>query len=273
MTDNLVTLADERDRKAKEKAEKKMKEKEAFRKWFVPMSALVVANIIFFSLDLRAFQAMYILTSSYLLSTLTVLISGGLAMYWFDVLYPHSKRHNNDVQQNISMIFTVLAISLSGVLAFADYVVGTGESFSGGWSTALWASIIVLTIAQGVAIAWWWSIDNHIAAEAKIQEAHAEAADTEDEMSILRTKLNGLRGVLTELDKLNKDFTPAAVSNVANILGIALPSDMQIKPQQGQRPPQNMPMTAHAADVDGVTLPTSAERQSDKTPRQNGQQL
>ena len=226
-------------------------ELEERRKKIVPLSALIVANIIFFSLDLRAFQAIFVLTNSYMLSALTVLVSGGLAMYWFDVLYPHSKRHNNQTQLAISLVFTVLAIGLSGILAFADYMVGTGDTFSYAWSTVLWACIIILTIAQGVAIAWWWSIDNHIAAEAKIQEAHAEASDQNDDMSILRTKLTGLRGVLTELETLNKDFSPAAVSTVAKMMGITLPADSASKPN---RPPvQNQTVRAFGSESEDLT--------------------
>jgi hypothetical protein len=225
MSDELVTLSDKQEAKRKKAVEEKRARAEERRKKYVPMSALIVANIIFLSLDIRALEAVYILTSSYLLASLTVLISGGLAMYWFDVLYPHSRRHNNETQKGISLICTILAIGLSGVLAFADYVVGTGENFSNGWSNILWAAIIILTITQGVCIAWWWSIDNHIAAEAKIEEAHAEAADQADDMAILRTKLTGLRGILTELQSLNDDFSPAAVENIAKIMGIPLPGN------------------------------------------------
>lgn len=251
MADNLVTLADERARKEKERLEQKAREKEDRRKKLVPLSALVVANIIFLSLDIRAFQAIFVLTQSTLLAVLTVMISGGLAMYWFDVLYPHSQKHKNETQRNISIVCTVLAIGLSGVLAFADYVVGVGDTYSHGWSNVLWASIVILTIVQGVCIAWWWAIDNHIAAEAKIQEAHAEASDQADEMSILRTKLQGLRGILTELDSLNTDFSPTAVETVARIMGIALPTDKAIKPIQPQRPP----MRSYAADVEKEDFP------------------
>ena len=234
--DDLSTLAQKRDDAKRAKAEQKRADWEEKKKTLIPLSALIVANIIFFSLDIRAFQAILLITNSSLLAFLTVLISGGLAMYWFDVLFPHSKRHNNTAQKNISVVFTILAILLSGVLAFADYVVGTGNSFSGVWAFVLWAAIIVLTIAQGTAIAIWWSIDNHIAAEAKIMEAHAEAADQNDEMHILETKLHGLSGVMTTLQKLDDDFSPEAVRKVANLLGIVLPDTVVSKPAQPSQP-------------------------------------
>ena len=243
MSDELVTLAEKREQKAKLDRERRNSAREESRKKWVPLSALIVANIIFISLDVRAFQAIFYLTNSYLLATMTIAVSGGLALYWFDVLYPHSKRHNNEVQKNITLIFTVLAIGLSGALAFADYLVGTGSNFSQFWATVLWGAIVTLTIAQGVAIAWWWSIDNHIAAEARIQEAHAEASDQADEMAILRTKLSGLRGILVELDSLKKDFSPESVQSVAKIMGISLPDG-------AIRGPSQQPMRSFASETD-----------------------
>ncbi len=255
--DNLTTLAQERERKEKERNEKKRREAEERRKIWVPRSALIIANVIFLSLDIRALQAVWLMTGSWLLASVTVLISGGLALYWFDVLYPHSRRHKNDTQKWIALVFTTLAIGLSGVLAFADYIVGTGNSFSPMWSNILWGSVIVLTIAQGVAIGWWWSIDKHIESEAKIEEAHAEAADQADEMSILRTKLQTLRGVLDELNKLDSDYNPTAVRVVANALGIVLPTDGKTPVQGGQkqRPqvePEFKPVQRFGGDTDGV---------------------
>jgi hypothetical protein len=273
MADNMVTLAQQKEAAEKRLAEKKRADREALNKWLIPASALIVANIIFLSLDIRAFQAIYILTNSYLLATLTVLISGGLAMYWFDVLYPHAKKHNNQTQTSVSMACTILAIGLSGVLAFADYVVGTGAGFDSGWSNTLWAVIVVLTIVQGGAIAWWWAIDNHIAAEAKIQASHAEAADQNDEMQILRTKLQGLRGVLAELTALNTDYGAQAVKTVAGIMGIPLPTEdikqnnQQQQPQrvfanEENKPPQTQAQTQGAKE--------QARGDGNKSPNQNG---
>jgi hypothetical protein len=274
MSDELVTLSDKQEAKRKKAVEEKRARVEERRKKYVPMSALIVANIIFLSLDIRALEAVYILTSSYLLASLTVLISGGLAMYWFDVLYPHSRRHNNETQKGISLICTILAIGLSGVLAFADYGVGTGENFSNGWSNILWAAIIILTITQGVCIAWWWSIDNHIAAEAKIEEAHAEAADQADDMAILRTKLNGLRGILTELQSLNTDFSPAAVQNIAQIMGIPLPTNST--PNKGGGQPQRQfangdqtPVSLSNSANSELQNERSGEKGNNPSPKQN----
>jgi hypothetical protein len=275
MADNMVTLAQQKEAAEKRIAEKKRADREALNKWLIPASALIVANIIFLSLDVRAFQAIYILTNSYLLATLTVLISGGLAMYWFDVLYPHAKKHNNQTQTSVSMACTILAIGLSGVLAFADYVVGTGAGFDSGWSNTLWAVIVVLTIVQGGAIAWWWAIDNHIAAEAKIQASHAEAADQNDEMQILRTKLQGLRGVLAELTALNTDYGAQAVKTVAGIMGIPLPIDDIKQNQQNNQQNNNRVFAEEVNQPSKLTKNTGenergAEKQENIRPNSNG---
>jgi len=250
MSDQMVTLAEKEEQERKNRLTQKRRAKEEWNQKYIPLSAIIVANVIFFSLDIRAFQAIYLITASYMLATLTVLISGGLAMYWFDVLYPHSRRHDNEVQTNLSMISTVLAILLSGVLAFADYVVGTGTTFSKGWSITLWAAVIILTIYQGVAIAWWWSIDNHIAAEARIQKMHAEETDKQDNIDSMRAKLKGLRGFLDELNKLNSDYSPESVKAVATILGISLPDD-KTGSQRQNFTPQNQ-QRSFAADTSRV---------------------
>lgn len=246
----MSSLAQERQRKEQEEKAAKIRAREETRKWLVPMTALIAANLIFLSLDIRAIQAVYLLTQSWMLAGVTVLISGGLAMYWFDVLYPHSKRHKNDNQKSLSIAGTVLAVLLSAGLAFADYIVGTGGTFSKTWSNILWGAVIILTVAQGVMIAVWWSIDKHIEAEARIEEAYAEASDQNDEMAILRTRLSGLRGVLTEIKKLNTDFGSEEVKTVAGILGIVLP-DTKAQATQQNRPqaPQQAPMRSFAADT------------------------
>jgi hypothetical protein len=269
MADNMVTLAQQKEAAEKRTAEKKRADREALNKWLIPASALIVANIIFLSLDIRAFQAIYILTNSYLLATLTVLISGGLAMYWFDVLYPHAKKHNNQTQTSVSMACTILAIGLSGVLAFADYVVGTGAGFDSGWSNTLWAVIVVLTIVQGGAIAWWWAIDNHIAAEAKIQASHAEAADQNDEMQILRTKLQGLRGVLAELTALNTDYGAQAVKTVAGIMGIPLPIDDVVRPNQQNNQQNNNRVFAEEANQPSKLTQNTGENERGANKQEN----
>lgn len=225
MADKLASLADKEAAEKKNREEKKRQAREERMQKLVPASALIVANIIFLSLDIRAYQAIFIITQSTLLAGLTVLVSGGLAMYWFDVLFPHSKKHNNEDQTTLAIVSTVLAIGLSGALAFADYIVGTGENFSRGWQNTLWLCVVGLTIYQGVAIARWWMIDNHIASEAKRQKIYAETADKDDEVKAMRAKLKNLRGFLDELAALNKDYSPQAVKRVAELLGVPLPDE------------------------------------------------
>lgn len=225
MSDKIVSLAEQRELTEKEKKQKELMAKEERNKKIIPLSALIIVNIIFLSLDVRAFQAVYILTSNYLLAFFTVLISGGLALYWFDALLPHSRKHKNKTQIVLSSISTPLAVGLSAILAFADYVVGTGDTFSKTWSNVLWGTVIVLTVYQGCAVGYWYLVDNHIKAEAKISESHAELSDQEDDMFVLRNKLANMKAFLNEYEKMEKDFSPQAVKAVAKMVGIVLPSD------------------------------------------------
>jgi hypothetical protein len=92
---------------------------------WVPISALVIANIIFISLDVRAFDAVNKLTNSPFLAGVTVIVSGVLALYWWDILYPHARKHSNKKQETISLWGVALGVSLSVSLAFVDYIVGS----------------------------------------------------------------------------------------------------------------------------------------------------
>lgn len=78
MSDKIVSLAEQRDLTEKEKKQKELMAKEERNKKIIPLSALIIVNIIFLSLDVRAFQAVYILTSNYLLAFFTVLMLAGV---------------------------------------------------------------------------------------------------------------------------------------------------------------------------------------------------
>lgn len=250
MSDSKSMADKQIEAKEKEAAAKKLKHEERMA-WLVPATALFVANIVFLSLDVRAFQAMYILTGSYLLAALTVLVSGGLAVYWFDVLYPHARKHNNETQVNLSIVSTALAIGLSGVLAAADYIVGAGTAFDKGWFNILTAVIVILSIYQGIAVGWWWVVDNHIAAEAKIQKAHAENADQNDEIRILTSKLGNMAAFLEKVKELESQHGKEDVAAWAKYFGITLPDGG--KQNQQPRPPQQTQQTqVFAAKTEGV---------------------
>lgn len=219
---SLAEQQEENERKAKEK---EALEREERRKKNVPIFALVLINVIFLSLDARGTHAVYLLTNSWLLTVPIIFIAGGSVLSWLDVFYPHSRKHKNKKQENISLWGMGLSVSLSAVLAFADYIVGVGDTFSTMWSNLLWGSVILGTVAQGLLITRWWFLDKHIEAEAKIQEAHAEKADAKDQMNILETKLGSMEGYLDKLQELRIKYGEENANAVAKLLGIPLPDE------------------------------------------------
>ena len=106
----IVSLA-EKDKRMKEDEKKKRADARAeMGRNYVPLLALVLANVIFISLDVRAWEAVYILTNNIFLASVTVLVSGIIALLWWDIFYPHSRRHSNDTQIKIAFVSTVLAV-------------------------------------------------------------------------------------------------------------------------------------------------------------------
>ena len=185
----------------KEAAVKRQK-REEWKRRSVPIFALVVANLIFLSLDVRAFDVVARMTSSILLASATVIISGILALFWWDVLYPHSRKYSNKQQTVISAIGTVGGILLSLVLAFLDYMVGAisiNESF-------LWGFVITLTGAQAVLLAWWWMIDDSRQSEAKRQKNLASRVELQEHTDDFKAEIESMTALSEQLEEIKNKF-------------------------------------------------------------------
>lgn len=252
----------------KEKAEKaqaaaSLEAKEQGRKKLIPLSALIFANIVFLSLDARAIDAVYKITASIFLAIVTVLISGIAALYWFDVLYAHARRHKNKEQQGIAIAGTVLGILVSGVLAFVDYIVVSGSQNS----DYLWAVVVLLTVAQGVMGGRFWQIDTMIEADAKREESLASRIDLQDTAADFAAEIDSMETLLAKLQEIKKKFPgkgqaekaarslgyPVLAEMLADDDGDGIPNyqDADYKRKNSQQP-QMRP--AYAAEVPTVEL-------------------
>ena len=183
-------------------AKAKLEKKEQDRKKRIPLSALIFANIVFLSLDARGLDAVHKITSSWFLAVVTVLISGIAALYWWDFLYPHARRHKNKEQEGIAIAGTVLGVGVSGVLAFVDYIVVSGEQNSS-W---LWAVVVLLTVIQGVMLGRFWQIDGMIEAEAKREESLASRIDLQDTAADFKAEIESMESLLVKLEDIKKKF-------------------------------------------------------------------
>ncbi len=176
--------------------------KEIARKKRIPLSALIFANVVFLSLDARAMHAVKIITGSWFLAIATVLVSGAAALYWWDFLYPHARRHKNKGQENIALIGTGIGIGVSGILAFVDYIV-IGGAQNVDW---LWALVVLLTVAQGGMLARFWQIDGSIEAEAKREESLASRVDLQDTADDFKAEIASMESLLVQLEEIKKKF-------------------------------------------------------------------
>ena len=208
-----------------EEAQKKAEEerKVSLRKKIVPISALVFANIVFLSLDVRGFDAVNKVTGSVLLAIATVLVSGLAALYWWDFAYPHARRHKNKGQEKIAVWGTVMGIGVSGVLAFLDYVVVSGSQ-NINW---IWALIVVLTIIQGVMLAFYWNIDLSIESEAKREESAAARLDLQDTAADFNAEIDSMETMLKKIEEIKRRFPrPGQAEIAARAMGYPVLAEM-----------------------------------------------
>lgn len=190
-------------KKAEDEREKQAREKrEAARKIWVPRVALIIANLIFISLDIRALDVVYKLTKSPLLAGATVIVSGVLALFWWDVLYPHSRRHENKTQINLSGWGVIIGVTLSLVLAFLDYIVGSVRVEQ----APIWGMVVVATGAQAVMLGWWWKVDTSIESDAKREKSLAGRLDLQDSVSDFEAEINSMSTLAGKLEAIRKQF-------------------------------------------------------------------
>jgi hypothetical protein len=168
----------------------------------VPVIALVVANLIFLSLDIRAFDVTRKMTGSVLLACVTVIVSGVLALLWWDILYPHSRRHSNQTQVKLAMVGTIFGVLLSAVLAFLDYIIGNVKVSE----ALLWGVVVSVTALQGCLLAWWWLIDNSIEAEARRQRSVSSRADLGETVDDFAAEIKSLENLSAQLESLRQRF-------------------------------------------------------------------
>ncbi len=198
-------------KKVSDIAETRKKEKDAHsetakllaaqnRKKWVPLSALIIANLIFISLDIRALDAVHKITASWLLASATVIVSGVAALYWWDFLYPHSRRHRNAQQEKIALWGVGMGIFVSVILAFFDYIV---LGFDPAW---LWLAVVILTGAQGTMLARYWQIDGMIEATAKREESIASRLDLQDTAADFKNEIESMEAVLVKLAEIKAKF-------------------------------------------------------------------
>ena len=231
--------------------------------------------MVFLSLDARGVDAVHTITGSWFLAAATVLVSGAAALYWWDILYPHARRHKNKGQESIALWGTGIGIGVSGVLAFVDYIVVSGLQ-NAYW---LWALVVMLTIAQGVMLARFWQIDGSIEAEAKREESLASRMDLQDTAADFKAEIESMEDLLTKLEEIKKKFPgKGKAEQAARAMGYPVLAEMladddgdgienyQDKDYNPKQQPAQL-VRSFAADSDAVKL---SQKTQDTNPTQGG---
>lgn len=276
MTKQISDLAQNQQAAKEAEAKAKRMAHEEWRKKAIPFGALVVANIVFLSLDVRGFDVVLWLTSNFLLAFLTVIVSGILALLWWDFALPHARRHRNGTQEKLSYIGTGLGIVLSMVLAFLDYIV-RAQTIEEGF---LWAGVVIVTVAQGVLAGWFWKVDLSVESDAKRQESVANRLDTADAISDFEAEIDDMAKVADKLALIEKKFPgKGQAEKAARAMGYPVLAEMlkdddgdsipnyrdkdykpAVRPQEAPRAtfPQK-PMRVMAKDAEQAKLAESEE--------------
>ena len=199
---SVSDIAQNKQKAEQAQAAQAIEAKEQNRKKLIPLSALIFANIVFLSLDVRALDAVYAITQNGLLAFVTVIVSGVAALYWWDFLYPHARRHRNKAQETISQIGVSTGVCVSLTLAFLDYIV-RAATFDPVW---LWGAVVLLTGIQGMMLARFWQIDGMIEADAKREESIASRIDLQDTAADFKAEIESMETLLEKLEEIKKKF-------------------------------------------------------------------
>lgn len=218
----------------------------------IPTIALVVANLLVLSLDYRVIEAIYKLTNNAALAIFALFTSGAMFVLWFDVLYQYLLA--NTWQKRIALAFSGLALVSAGLFAFLDYGLSAGfgvEEVLPMEAKALFASMVILTVMNGIGLFVWYIIDEQVQRKSIVEKNRADADFDAETIEDANKMLEKAGQVLQRKEQLETRFGKDAVDEILSMLsgleeatGLDLNGDGVIgNPQK----PRQMPMTANAA--------------------------
>ncbi len=228
----------------------------------IPKIALIVANALVLSLDYRVVEAVYKITDNVMLAVFALFTSGAMFVLWFDVLYQYLLA--SEWQKNISLAFSGLSLVSAGVFAFLDY----GLSANGANAlmpkevNILFAGMVILTIANGAGLFWWYIIDAQVVRKSLAAKQQADNDFEAKNLEIANDLLEKVEGMLSKRAELEKKFGAKAVDEIMmslvgleEVLGVDINGDGKIGNKQ--------PMRSFAATV-------QTEQTEDKNPSTGG---
>lgn len=236
-----------------------------------PIVAFIVTNVVFISLDIRVYDAVLASTGNILLSILTIVATGLIALLWWDIFLPHARRQSNGTQKTLTVIGMLVAIVMTAILAFMDYARAT-LSFN---TNVIWGLLIFTTVVQGTLVALFWMYDDAISAEAAVQQAMAERDNLQRTVSDFKLQIIGMQNVLKSLESLTTHFSDREeAANFAEGMGYTILASMM---RSGAFKPSLQPPVLQAPRIQASpraemidTSPQDAPHEVEMAPRNNG---
>jgi hypothetical protein len=185
----------------------------------VPTIALVIANVLVLSLDIRVVDAIYKLTNNWMLAIFALFTTGAMFVLWFDVLYQYLLA--NVWQSRIAIAFSGLSLVSAGFFAFLDYGLSAGFGVTEIVpleATLLFAGMVVLTIANGIGLFWWYIIDDQVKRKGVVEKQRADSDFDAETLADASKMLNKAGEVLQAKELLEKRYGKDAVEEMLEML-------------------------------------------------------
>jgi hypothetical protein len=226
---------------------------------YVPIIALVAANLLVVSLDYRVVEAVYKLTDNVALSVFALFTSGAMFILWFDVLYQYLLK--NDNQNKISLAFSGLSLVSAGMFAFLDYGLSAGygvDQVLPVEANLLFAAMVILTVANGIGLFAWYILDDQVQRKTTVERNRADNDFESETLEDANRMLEKAGKVLENKSVMEKRYGKEAVEEMLSMLagietalGIDLDGDGSIGKPQQTRP-------AFAQETDAPKLPNQS---------------
>lgn len=176
-----------------------------------------------------------------MLAVFALFTTGAMFVLWFDILYQYLLA--NTWQTRIAIAFSALSLVSAGFFAFLDYGLSAGFGATEILPmevNLLFAGMVILTIANGIGLLWWYMIDDQVKRKGIVEKQRADSDFDEETLSEASKMLAKAGDVLLAKETLEKRFGKAAVNEMLEMLagievalGIDIDGDGTIgKPQK-----------------------------------------
>jgi hypothetical protein len=232
-----------------------------------PLIVAVFCNIVVIISDYRAYDVVFNLTGE-VWKALSASLACAIPFLMWEISWQYN--HTTNAWRTVSLVMAGIAFATSIVLGVTDFI-ATPDSDVVVANWLLGGVVIVTGIHTVMGFLYFYN-DPDVARKRRKSQSMAAMMDQEQNAEVAENLLNSGNALLGMIAQMEQKYSPEEVEAVLRILR----GQKQAKPTEGrkgggqkqeQRPPQNMPMTVHAAESELVSAPKGqGNGQPPKTP-------